>query len=238
VSCWVSARQYFLKSYTKCTHIQLDGFCCGWAATLLCQVVRVQKCYIDKAFKTFVFAKYYHYNGILISAQSHAKPHSVCTLDRFVATVMKWYFFFTVQKRSFKTLLCPVAVGVIRFRCDKGHPKGTSSTAVVHSFLHIIHTHPLFWCYMIPIPSPHTSLAISIYSFQGYFYEETFNLKWSFLFLLHCSRIAKSKVERKVALNLQTVLNISGWKCGLFYMGFSLFNLPCNWLVGRFGRNG
>jgi len=28
------------------------------------------------------------------------------------------------------------------------------------------------------------------------------------------------------------------WKRGLFYADFSLFDLPCHWLVGRFGRRG
>jgi len=31
------------------------GFCCGRAATLHCRVVRVQECYIDKAFKSSCF---------------------------------------------------------------------------------------------------------------------------------------------------------------------------------------
>ena len=30
----------------------------------------------------------------------------------------------------------------------------------------------------------------------------------------------------------------SGCNCGLFYTDFLLFDLPCHWLVDRFGRRG
>ena len=30
----------------------------------------------------------------------------------------------------------------------------------------------------------------------------------------------------------------SGCNCGLLYTDFLLFDLPCHWLVGRFGRRG
>lgn len=38
---------------------------------------------LTKHSNALVFAKYYQCNEILISAQSRAEPHSVCTLKRF-----------------------------------------------------------------------------------------------------------------------------------------------------------